>query len=226
MDLALGDNELMNVRRMFVDSPNSLGGRARARRWEMFHHRFPGLEKMRVLDLGGTVEFWRHTPITPAHVTLINLDDPYESIDTRILALSGDACCATEVLAKYGIESHFDLVFSNSLIEHVGGHSKRLELSGQIRALAPNHWVQTPYRYFPIEPHWVFPAMQFLPAAARVQVALRWPLGGKDSDKESARRHILWTELLSTTEMREYFPDSTLLHERFLGLTKSLIAVH
>ena len=33
------------------------------------------------------------------------------------------------------------------------------------------------------------------------------------------------TELISSTDMRRYFPDSKILYERFLGLRKSLIAI-
>jgi hypothetical protein len=36
---------------------------------------------------------------------------------------------------------------------------------------------------------------------------------------------VQWTELVSLTEMRSYFPDSAILHERAAWLTKSLIAV-
>ena len=217
--------EPRRLRRIFVDSPTSLGGRARARRWEMFMQAFPDIEKLRVLDLGGTINFWRNVPTKPAHVTLINLSDNHEPTDKEIAAVSGDACRASEVLAESNIRPEFDLVFSNSLIEHVGGHSKRLELAEQVNKLAPRNWIQTPYRYFPIEPHWVFPAMQFLPVACRTQIALRWPLGGRAETKEAARQNVLWTELLSVTDMREYFPQSVILHERIFGLTKSLIAI-
>jgi hypothetical protein len=36
---------------------------------------------------------------------------------------------------------------------------------------------------------------------------------------------VLEIELLGTTEMQQYFPDSEILPERLLGLTKSLVAV-
>ena len=36
---------------------------------------------------------------------------------------------------------------------------------------------------------------------------------------------MMWTELIGISEMREYFPDSTIVHERVAGLTKSIIAV-
>lgn len=52
----------------------------------------------------------------------------------------------------------------NSPLEHVGGgHERRLRFAESVHALADRHRVQTPYRYFPIKPHWLAPGMQFLP---------------------------------------------------------------
>jgi hypothetical protein len=159
-------------------------------------------------------------------VTVLNLYEPGESDDDAIIPITGDACRASDVLANANIDTSFDIVFSNSLIEHVGGHARRIELAGQVRKLAPRHWVQTPYRYFPLEPHWLFPGMQFMPPAARVKIAMHWPLvHTRPTDTDEAREAVLWTELLTITEMRDYFPASSILHERVLGITKSLIAV-
>jgi hypothetical protein len=91
--------------------------------------------------------------------------------------------------------------------------------------LAPRYWIQTPYRYFPIEPHFLFPGMQFLPATARVRVAQHWPLVSRPASPRHATSHVLEIELLSVSEMKFYFPDSQIVHERLLGITKSLIAV-
>jgi hypothetical protein len=214
------------LRRMLVDSPTSLGGRARLRRWSMFRNAFPGIEGMRVLDLGGTVETWRRSPVRPAHVTVVNLYEPGESHDDLILAVTGDACQAADVLANASVDANYDLVFSNSLVEHVGGHARRSEFAHQVRSLAPRHWIQTPYRYFPLEPHWLFPGMQFMPVAARAKIAMHWPLAHtRPASIDGACEAVMSTELLSITEMRKYFPGSILLRERAFGITKSLIAL-
>ncbi|MBU8816909.1 methyltransferase type 11 [Mycolicibacterium goodii] len=214
------------LRQVFVDSPTSLGAKARMKRWELFRRTFPNIEDMNLLDLGGTTQTWHRSPVKPRKITVLNLFEPGESDGESILAVKGDACKATTTLADAGVDTEFDIVFSNSLIEHVGGHARRCELATEIDGLAPRHWVQTPYRYFPVEPHWLFPGMQFMPVAARVHVAKRWPLvHTRPESIEQARDAVLWTELLSVTEMRDYFPGSTLLRERALGMTKSLIAV-
>ena len=134
----------------------------------------------------------------------------------------GDACELPAEIRK----RRYDLVFSNSVIEHVGGHERRLRLAEAIHDLADRHWVQTPYRYFPVEPHFVAPGMQFMPAAAQAAMLRKWPLvHTPPGDKKGAVESALWVELLGRTQMRFYFPDSELRSERFAGLTKSLIAV-
>ena len=92
--------------------------------------------------------------------------------------------------------------------------------------LADRHWIQTPYRYFPVEPHWLFPGFQFLPLALRAEVARRWPLAHvRSSSREDGLRGAMSVELLSRSEMAFYFPDSTVRFERLMSLIKSLIAV-
>lgn len=214
------------VRRLLVESPDSLGGRARSRRWALVRELFPDIEDMRVVDLGGRVDAWVHSPVRPRHVTVLNLFEPGESEDENLVPVTGDACDAAEVLGREVGHASFDLVFSNAVLEHVGGHANRQRFAASVRELAPRHWIQTPYRYFPLEPHWLFPGMQFLPLAARRRIAEAWPLShsGRATDSE-ALSAVQWTDLVGLTEMRSYFPESVILHERAAGLTKSLIAV-
>jgi hypothetical protein len=214
------------VRSLLVESPNSLGQRARTRRWQQTVALFPDLADMNVVDLGGTVQAWERSPIRPAHVTVLNLFEPGASSETWVTPLTGDACDAQAVIKQEIGHAEFDIVFSNSVLEHVGGHANRLRFSESVRSLAPRHWVQTPYRYFPIEPHWLFPGFQFLPVAARARIASKWPLAHSPaSTVNEGRSSIMWTELIGVSEMKEYFPDSRILHERVCGLTKSIIAV-
>lgn len=133
----------------------------------------------------------------------------------------GDACLPPEWL----LGQSFDLVYSNSLIEQVGGHQRCNALARVVHEAAPHHWVQTPYRYFPVEPHWLFPGMQFLPARAKARVASSWPCGFMSSTKATAVDDVLSVSLLSITEMAHYFPRSEILADKFLGVTKSIVAV-
>ena len=158
----------------YADTGRSLSERVGLSDGQNFLRRFPGLPEMRVLDLGGTTWFWTVGPVRPKSLLVVNLDEGCLSHDQHpwISTLRADACdLPPEVL-----EMPFDLVFSNSLIEHVGGHWRRQVLADTIARLSDHYWVQTPARSFPLEPHWIFPGFQFLPVAARAAISPRWPL--------------------------------------------------
>jgi hypothetical protein len=177
---------------------------------------------MSVIDLGGTVEAWQRASLRPALVHVVNLEEPPADVPAWIEADQADACNLPDHIAR----RHYDLVFSNAVIEHVGGHAQRLRFADAVHRLAPRHWIQTPYRYFPIEPHWLFPGFQFLPLAARAEVSRYWPLVHVQSASHAEGVNAaLSVDLLSRTEMARYFPDSTLRYEKMMGLIKSLIAV-
>lgn len=213
---------LHSLRFRLVDSPSSVGAKRRARRAAWLSDTFPDLAEMNVLDLGGRVESWATVPVRPAHVHVVNLEPLPTELPDWAEADHADAC----ELPRRILDRRYDLVFSNSVLEHVGGYERRRRMAEAIRELAPAYWVQTPYRYFPVEPHWVAPAMQFLPVSARVVVARKWPLAytpGKSY--EAAMRQVLTTELIGRAELRYLFPDAGIRNERLLGLTKSLIAI-
>jgi hypothetical protein len=212
----------------------SLSAWARRRRSERFLARFPHLAEMRVVDLGGEVHTWLEMGVRPREVVLLNIPWQADLQQAEIersgagawmSAVGGDACDPPPALAG----EHFDLAYSNSVIEHVGGHGRREAFARSVRALAAHHWVQTPNRYFPVEPHWVFPGFQFLPARARLAVTRSWPIGhfahARGRSERQQMADVLEIELLSAAEMRFYFPDSELVRERLGPLTKSLIMV-
>lgn len=205
-----------------AQSGESLAGRARIRRWKYLTECFPSIAGMRVLDLGGSAESWRLAPVQPKSVTVVNLTAPAGPTQPSIVHIQGDACDLPNSVAR----DHFDLVYSNSLIEHVGGHVNRQRLADNVHARADRHWVQTPYRYFPIEPHWVFPGMQWLPYEARVQVSLHWNRGHfRTYNRDEAEKLVNEVDLLSISQMRGYFPSSVIWQERFAGLVKSITAI-
>lgn len=210
------------LRRALADplSPHSLSARSRRKRWDTFAECFPDLASMKVLDLGGVLASWGPARVMPANLTMVNLF-PQDSNSGTVEAIEGDACKLPSALRK----QRFDLVFSNSVIEHVGGHDRREGFAESVLSMADHHWVQTPYRYFPIEPHWVFPGFQFLPLRGKVAVTRHWPLGRHTSVQDEAVDAAMTVELLDVTAMRHYFPGSEIRHERLGGVTKSLVAI-
>jgi SAM-dependent methyltransferase len=115
-------------------------------------------------------------------------------------------------------DGEFGAVFSSSTIEHV---PKQLQaaFAAEIRRVGRRYFVQTPNRYFPIEPHYQFPFFQFFPEWVQRALNNRFSLGWRDKGQ--------WEEvnLLSAGQLRKLFPDAEIHRERVFGLTKSLMAV-
>lgn len=183
--------------------------------------------------MGGEAHTWAALPVRPREVVLLNIPERahQQQVELRdaglngwLRAVPGDACDPPDEIRS----DNFDFVYSNSVIEHVGGHQRRLALARHATSLGRHHWIQTPNRYFPIEPHWMCPGFQFLPPRARAAVTLVWPIGHYTTRRHSLEQRFgdaLSIELLSASEMRFYFPDSDIVRERVAALTKSLIAV-
>jgi 2-polyprenyl-3-methyl-5-hydroxy-6-metoxy-1,4-benzoquinol methylase len=115
-------------------------------------------------------------------------------------------------------DGEFPVVFSNSVIEHVP-RELRPAFAAEIRRVGRRYFVQTPNRYFPIEPHYQVPFFQFLPKRTQRWLKQRLTLGWHD------KGHWEDIDLLSASELRRLFPDSVIHRERLFGLTKSLVAV-
>jgi 2-polyprenyl-3-methyl-5-hydroxy-6-metoxy-1,4-benzoquinol methylase len=112
----------------------------------------------------------------------------------------------------------FPVVFSSSTIEHVPAHLQRA-FAGEIARVGRRYFVQTPNKWFPIEPHYQFPFFQFLPERAQRALNRRFTLGWRE------RGHWEPVRLLSARQLRRLFPDAEIHRERVFGLTKSLMAV-
>jgi hypothetical protein len=201
------------------DRTNSWTHKIRQRRNEEFKRTFPDLASMRVLDLGGTALSWQVTGLRARSVTIVNLDDAPDPEEPWLEYVRGDACA--------GGFGKYDLVFSNSLMEHLGGHARRRQFADVVRDSAPSWWVQTPYRYFPIEPHWVFPGFQFMPFRTRLFISQHWSMLHMPAckDRVAAEELVASVELISASEMRSYFPDSQIWFERIAGIPKSIVSL-
>jgi hypothetical protein len=203
-----------------TSNPASVASRTRRRRGERLLATFPDLAEMTVIDLGGVVKEWDLAPVRPAHLSVVNLFEQRGDKTTDVFV--GDACVLPPALRA----RRFDLVFSNSVIDQVGGHHRRLQFAETVNALGDRHWIQTAYRYFPLDAVTLFPLQPQLPLAARAWLARHWPLGRRRASSWSDSVGInLGIDGLSKTALAFYFPGSRILAEHWAGMVKSLIAV-
>lgn len=192
----------------------------RRRRQMIFYKLMKPLEYERILDVGGDHWFWsavRHK----SHITLLNLFIPEETYDTKQFSyVLGDGR-----QIPYP-DKEFDVVFSNSTIEHVGTFEDQRKFASEIRRTGRRYWVQTPNKWFFMEPHLITPFIHYLPRGLQrklLQYFTIWGIVAKPS-KEEINDFFANTRLLTRKEMKHLFPDGFLYEERFLFFAKSFIA--
>src|SRR5271170_4260251 len=119
--------------------------RSRARRMRAFAESFEIREQTRVLDVGGTPSLRGFLPVRRL-VTILNL--PRAAPGRSGFDLVFASGCALPFADR-----SFDIVFSNSVIEHVGDPTEQRRFADEIRRVGRGYFVQTPNRWFPVEPH-------------------------------------------------------------------------
>src|SRR5271170_1738105 len=201
----------------------SLQRRFRARRMALLARTIGLTQHTLVLDVGGTIDIWRLAPVMPRLVLLNQARARYE-IGSGATVVLGDG-------ASLPFADHsFDLVFSNSVIEHVGSRDEQARFASEIARVGKQYWVQTPNRYFPIEQHLWTPFVHWLPRSWQAPILKRFSVWKLVTNYDAAQRdfyvnHYLESiRLLSASELRALFPGAIVVRERFLGWTKSLIA--
>ena len=182
-----------------------------------FSNRFKITDRTTILDIGGGAFNWVLLPVRP-RLTILNV---YETADKTDWAtyIVGDGCST-------GLPSSgFDVVFSNSVIEHVGGIEKQRQFADECRRCGRGYFVQTPNKWFPVDTHTLMPFAHWLPRRIfnkLIPIAPRFilsrPAPGDIEDFSNMR-------LLSKRDLQELFPEAEIIQERFFGITKSLIAV-
>ena len=126
----------------------------------MFLELFEPDAATRILDVGGFPADWDGVVPIESSITLLNLerkpvDKPWPG---RYLEEIGDGCAM-----RYADKS-FDIAYSNSVIEHLHTFENQKRFAAEIRRVGKFVFVQTPNRWFPIEPHFVTGFIHFLPA--------------------------------------------------------------
>ncbi|WP_299455631.1 class I SAM-dependent methyltransferase [uncultured Microscilla sp.] len=204
-------------------NPKSLGNKFREKRFNFFKSKIKNLPKpMKILDVGGTQLFWvnRGFHNNPNyHITLLNLHKE-PSDYSNIQSIVGDATN----LSDYE-DNHFDLVFSNSVIEHLFTYQNQEKMAAEVQRVGHYHYIQTPNYYFFIEPHYLLPFFQFLPRSLQLFILTKTRLSrGIKYTKEAANAYLDEIQLLSKKQYKRLFPESLFYKEKFLGMTKSITA--
>lgn len=216
--------------------PNSLSTRLRRRRDIKLRQLIASIAtpkgSISILDMGGTVEYWERVGVEflrehGASVTLINrfageLSDA-KTYDGIFSYAVGDACDLSQFKDKV-----FDLAHSNSVIEHVYTWENMKAFARETRRVANFYYVQTPYFWFPIDPHYYrMPLFHWFPRPTRAWLLSTFAIAhsGRVKTVDAAYEIVDAARLLDFRQFKFLFPDSSTEFERFGGLPKSMIAI-
>ncbi len=206
-----------------VENPNSLSNRMRSKRFRRFAQLVEPLPRpLRIIDFGGTPEFWEQRGWggrDDVHITAVNIQ-PRISFRPNFRPMFGDVADLSQFA-----DNSFDIAFSNSVIEHLFTFERQAAMARELQRVAPVFWLQTPNYWFPIEPHFHVPGWQWLPTAVRKAIIRRRRCGwrGPCPDAELADQIVREVRLLTRSELQRLFPKAAIVPERFGGLVKSWI---
>jgi hypothetical protein len=193
----------------------------RKRRAETFLRTFRPTDDTTILDVGGFHWFWKEIDC-PARITCLNVDIPVDGPDgSRFVYVKGDGR-----KLPYA-DNAFDIVFSNSVIEHVGAYEDQVRFALEARRVGKRYWVQTPNRRFFIEPHFLSPFIHYLPKAWQTKLVRRFTPWGWATRPTAmqAEDYVRSIRLLTLAEMKKLFPDAEIMKDRFLCMAKSFVAL-
>ena len=209
---------------------------------QAFVQEFQPTREMRILDIGGTDLMWRATD-QQARVVLLNTQMPEGGYDLGLLGTeysdeqargprAGSPPGNVEYVLGDGksvpyADGEFDICFSNSTIEHLSRLDEQRKFANEVRRVGLGVWLQTPARRFPFEPHWLSPFVHWLPRSWQRRLGRNFTVYGwmLRPTSEDVAQLVDELRLLTHGEMQELFPDCEIRRERFLGLTKSYLAV-
>jgi len=205
------------------NDPGSMGSKFRSRRFDFFERifweAFGKNKTIRILDIGGTEAFWKGRRLLQnpnVSISLLNLGAEPVS-HPSLQSLSGNA---TDLSCFE--DKSFDLVFSNSVIEHLYTFENQQKMAAEVRRVGQKYFVQTPNKYFFVEPHYALPFFQFLPSRFVYFILTETRLSRMQKwEPQHARAYLDEIRLLSLREMKSLFPDGRVYYEKFLGMNKS-----
>ena len=174
-------------------------------------------DRVTVLDVGGSAFNWTLVSERP-RLTILDVYDHGNKVPWANYIV-GDGC-------KIAFDSRsFDIVFSNSVIEHVGGAERQRQFAAECMRCGKAFFVQTPNKWFPLDTHTLMLFAHWLPQrifrkVLRFSPRLMFLKSDAGDLADFSNMH-----LLSKRDMEQLFPGAEILKEKFFGITKSLIAV-
>ena len=192
--------------------------RSRRRKFALFMETMAPTATTTVLDLGAddaafgatggcaTLNFFEQLYPWTAQITALGVTpgERFRATYPEVRYVQGDA------LALPFPDGAFDVVFSNAVIEHVGGEEEQRRFVAEALRVGRRAFITTPNRWFPVEVHTRLPLVHWLPDALSHR-------GYDLARKPWAKRN----RLLGPAALADLFPGGV----RIVNLGLTLVAV-
>jgi len=172
-----------------------------------------------VIDLGGRAMMWSGCTFAE-RTTILNVEPPPDNLPQKFTYILGDG--RNSGLPDRG----FDLAFSNSVIEHVGGFGDQKRFADEMLRLGRRIYCQTPNKWFPVEPHFLGLCVHWLPKKWFNHFVDRYLTlhGWRYRPTPDASAALINSiRLLTRADLQQLFPSCHIRTERFAGLPKSFV---
>jgi len=199
---------------------------ARRRRFRLFRELLSSIamhdRPVTIIDIGGTWAYWRQmewSTLGDIDVVLLNISTD-ESVPPPFRTVTYGGCD----LSQYA-DHEFDVVYSNSVLGHVGTIADQLQFAKEIRRIGRSYFVQTPNQHFIIDWRTLVPFFHLLPVHWQAWCFRHVSVGmySRIHDYQASLGHATRVRNVTADELRRFFPDGTIVRERVIGLTKSFI---
>ncbi len=199
----------------------------RRRRYDLFVRCLQPGPSDTMLDVGGYPWVWTAQPQFCGPIVTLNVDKiqwhKEDAPNHNITAMAGDGCSLPLP------DQSYDILFSNSVIEHVGDWQRQQQFAAEARRVGKALWVQTPAYECPIEPHYLTPFIHYFAPSLQRKIARWFTVWGliERPNREQVAAMVGSIRLLRKAEMSRLFPDCEIITERLLWVVrKSYIDIH
>jgi hypothetical protein len=184
---------------------------------------------MKVLDIGGKVD--------PSGIHGLQLIDSYPwknmisaiNLSENDIATIKRTCPEVEAVVGDACKlpwptNHFDIVYSNAVIEHLGSLEKQKKMADEIARVGKRWFICTPNRWYLFEFHMRLPFVTWLPGNTYLRIGRFLSYSHAEGKYVSGvSRNDL--RLLSAKELSSCFPGSRIIKQRITFMPETLIVV-
>ncbi len=141
--------------------------KSRERKFQLFLQLLQPAPAMRILNVGASSphhalpeqfesEYEHRDQVTGGGISFSEVRD-YRDTYAGVKAAVFDGC------ALPFPDKSFDIVYSNAVIEHLPGRKSQQRFAAEVARVGRGWFVTTPNLWYPVEPHYHLPFVQFLP---------------------------------------------------------------